>query len=407
MKKRKRDDNDGYSSWDSDNEGISNAQFDFESMNNNQWFMKDHQRNYCTQRFREYYAENVVKQITNANPAPHHGCFRQIEIDSDIDDGLDPAQDKRVFGVRKQDNNYNVLYLKLMRAMGPLCRMWDLMDDVRTAKVPMEVNIHRMLTLIEQTITLMGQVATTVTYQRRLNYLRLFIEDTEVAKEKLRKHQGKLSKRGKLFGKDFSKKILGLYDKSNSLIQLWEQKHAKNKHPRGRGRGAKNPKGYDDPTQHRDNNSFHKRGRGGRGSRGRGRGRGRGNYANQGDRLVLPLELQKYCLENTCGLKALWQYNSTQFEHKYRHSAFPKYSHKHGEIRNDTWHCQTNMSLSVITPVNREPSNPRQNLLCPLPFNGTGSDSTSVGQSYQFKSGLLGIVQSNSKHFMPGEFLQD
>ena len=331
-KKKRKEINDGYSSTDSEGGVLSESQFDFEREQNNKWFMKDHQRNYCTKRFREHQAEAAVRQITTTNPAPHHGCFRQIEVDSDIDDGLDPTKDKRVYGVRRQDGNYNIIYSKLMRTMGPLCRLWDLMEDVRTARVPMEVNIHRILTLIEQTITLMGQVANTITYQRRLNYLRLFVDDHDSAKEKLQKHQNKLSKRGKLFGKDFSKKILGMYDKSESLIQLWEQNHNKYRktQSRGRGRGGHHSNNPNTNANQKEANTSYKRGRGGRGGRGRGRGRGRGNYANQGERLVWPLVINDTKQDYSC---VKWSDNLNSNEMEEKHVKIMRYNENIAPIR--------------------------------------------------------------------------
>jgi len=107
---------------------------------------------------------------------------------------------------KESDNTLSKTQARISNVMGPLGKLLVNLEEVRTGKSTDELDLFECLTLVEQSITHLGQANVSLTYARRLGILGRLTGDAKKAKKLLGKHESSLTQSQKsLFGKKFYK----------------------------------------------------------------------------------------------------------------------------------------------------------------------------------------------------------
>ena len=89
--------------------------------------------------------------------------------------------------------------------MGPLAKLWKILEDAKQAEdEAVQISVNELLFYVEQIVLLLGQSSNTITYHRRLNVLGCIMNSQYQVKTILKEKAAILQKHdSELFGKKF------------------------------------------------------------------------------------------------------------------------------------------------------------------------------------------------------------
>ncbi|XP_015770157.1 PREDICTED: uncharacterized protein LOC107348613 [Acropora digitifera] len=112
-------------------------------------------------------------------------CLNTPKVDDylgEIFESLNKSFDK------ESDSTLSKTQARISNVMGPLGKLWLNLEEVRTGKSTEELDLFECLSLVEQSVTLLGQGNVSLTYARRLGILGRLTGDAKKAKKLLSKH---------------------------------------------------------------------------------------------------------------------------------------------------------------------------------------------------------------------------
>ena len=89
---------------------------------------------------------------------------------------------------RISDQSFRKIQGKLLKVMGPVSRLWTMFDAINSSSDP-EMDFEEVSTLMEQTVTLIGQVNVALSYERRLSIKAKMTGEADKSKKILKKNQ--------------------------------------------------------------------------------------------------------------------------------------------------------------------------------------------------------------------------
>ena len=149
--------------------------------------------------------EKVLKsKILANNPVPEHPALKVLKLDEDM---LDLLPGKIHEQVKKADEGLSRMITKLMHSLGPLGALWSHLERARR-DVEGEIDIDECLSLMEQSVLLLGQANVLGNYYRRTQMLGRFFRSHKRAASTV-KQNGELlaANKKELFGHKFYKAL--------------------------------------------------------------------------------------------------------------------------------------------------------------------------------------------------------
>ena len=162
---------------------------------------------YVNQMFTSYVPDKKLKEtICESCPVPQGvPALQNPRVDDYIPD---------IFNARKQDygryadENWMKVGSRILDIMGPLSKVWTILDSARVDQDSSELDLYDCLDLVEKCITLVGSSHQTVLHFRKQGILFKMTKDMRKAKQLLKLHDPALNKsKDKLFGKAFYKQL--------------------------------------------------------------------------------------------------------------------------------------------------------------------------------------------------------
>ena len=172
----------------------------------NNWKLPSTMAEYANKQFRCYISEKDIEEsLLSKHPVPSN-----IQKVGKLDDFMKSILASQTVCL-SSDAMMEKIQTRIRQIMGPLSRLWNGLEDVRSSKSDcVNVPIDEFVNLVEQTTFLVGQVSTSVTYNRRLGVLKSVFKDSRKAKTLLKEKSELLSSQDddNLFGKKFRKYIV-------------------------------------------------------------------------------------------------------------------------------------------------------------------------------------------------------
>lgn len=190
---------------------------------------------YVNKNFDLFIAEKDIKEnILKDHPVP-----RNI----DPVKTLDPSLTKILEGKQETlaDKDLETLQSKIRDVMGPLSRIWTIMDEASNKenddRGEKESSLDDLLRLLEKSVMLLGQANNKVVYFRRLNILNLSLHSKSDAKGMLKTYANLLSKSSdsELFGKDFRKEVMDSNKAQKQTLEMFKDVGKPKKKPFSNG----------------------------------------------------------------------------------------------------------------------------------------------------------------------------
>jgi len=190
-----------------DNVNARYARFDLEDTKTSKILLPDEMANYVGRKFSTFVSDKVLNEkILDDCPVPANVHVGSSKVDEYVPELF--SEVKRSYG-KPYDQNLQQIQGRIGMAMGPLSKLW--LDLEKIAKGQSEedsLNVFDCLSLVEKSITLVGQAHTSTTYHRRMNVLYNLTKDVKKAKSLLKNNESRLSTTGEvLFGKQFYKAL--------------------------------------------------------------------------------------------------------------------------------------------------------------------------------------------------------
>ena len=135
------------------------------------WSLSKEQTSYFEKQFCEFVQDSTSEEgIISRSPVPENvKAFNATKVDNcmgDIFKSTNRPLDLQV------DESLCKAQQRLLNTMGPLGKVWTIVDNIRSGKSGSTVvDTHKMLHLIEQSITLLGQSNVSFNFHRRLAIL--------------------------------------------------------------------------------------------------------------------------------------------------------------------------------------------------------------------------------------------
>ena len=234
----------------------------------NAWSLPTEMADYANLQFNTYVPEaDLEEDILEESPIPTN--FNEPKK---LDDFMKPylAETPAIF----TDNTYEKIQKRIRQVMGPLARLWLLIEN--NAKTPQNMPMEEAITLTEHVMITLGQASHSITYGRRLNALKTVIHDPKEAKTILKDKIALLDVADEnLFGKKFRSYVKEM-EKSKQKGHFFKKPFSKRppqgkKNHRGGGRtrggNFKTSRGY--RGNRRNNNGGSTTGRRSRNSNGK------------------------------------------------------------------------------------------------------------------------------------------
>ena len=223
---------------------------------------------YLNDKFTHYVKDKTIQEsVLNSNPLPELKCLNTPKVDDYLGEIFESLN--KSYG-KESDNTLSKTQARISNVMGPLGKLWLNLEEVRTGKSRDELDLFECLTLVEQSVTLLGQANVSLTYARRLGILGRLTGDAKKAKNLLGKHETCLTRSQKsLFGKKFYKALRTATKirKSTKKISTHLSGSSRPRHAPFKGSTSTRKAGF-----HQDTRTSHQPFRGGPPSRVRGGG---------------------------------------------------------------------------------------------------------------------------------------
>ena len=156
--------------------------------------------------FEEYVPEDSLKEaVLWQNPVPDN--YDNVKK---FDDFLrDILKEKRKTNEKNIENVLKKLQRKIFDAMGPLPKLWNILERAKGAEEDaVQISTNDLLHYVKQTVLLLGQSSNAITYHRRMNVLGSVINCQYQVKSMLKEKASLLQKHDEyLFGKKFRNHI--------------------------------------------------------------------------------------------------------------------------------------------------------------------------------------------------------
>ena len=186
---------------------------------------------YVDKNFRKFIDNKIINEkILELHPIPVNALSLSVP---EVDDYVHEIFEARSTSINRiSDQSFRKIQGKLLKVMGPVSRLWTMFDAVNSSQDP-EMDFEEVSTLMEQTVTLIGQVNVALSYERRLSIMAKMTGEAEKSKKILKKNQEIFMRAKKsLFGKKFYKTLtkLARVKKASHDIssQLSKKKKVKN-----------------------------------------------------------------------------------------------------------------------------------------------------------------------------------
>jgi len=153
-----------------DNVNARYARFDLEDTKTSKILLPDDMANYVGRKCSTFVSDKVLNEkILDDCPVPANVHVGSSKVDEYVPELF--SEVKRSYG-KPYDQNLQQIQGRIGMAMGPLSKLW--LDLEKIAKGQSEedsLNVFDCLSLVEKSITLVGQAHTSTTYHRRMNVL--------------------------------------------------------------------------------------------------------------------------------------------------------------------------------------------------------------------------------------------
>ncbi|XP_070532416.1 uncharacterized protein [Ptychodera flava] len=181
------------------------SMFDPES-DDSKWNLPTDLQSYVDKHFTKYIKDKTLqKNVLKPHPVPSSKSLSAPKVDSYIDHLYQARGASIEKGI---DRALSQVQQKLLNAMGPLARIWNNLHEVKSAEASPSLDLDETLTLLDQSVLLVGQANVSLNYQRRVSVLTKLTKDPKRTKSILAKHEDILQKPGThLFGEKFEKVI--------------------------------------------------------------------------------------------------------------------------------------------------------------------------------------------------------
>ncbi|XP_068734583.1 uncharacterized protein [Montipora capricornis] len=224
---------------------------------------------YLNDKFTHYVKDKAIQEsVLDSNPLPEVKCLNTPKVDDYLGEIFESLN--KSYG-KESDSTLSKTQARISNVMGPLGKLWLNLEEVRTGKSTEELDLFECLSLVEQSVTLLGQANVSLTYARRLGILGRLTGDAKKAKKLLSKHESCLTQSQKsLFGKKFYKALRTATKirKSTKEISTHLSGSSRPRHAPFKGSASTRKEGF-----RQDTRTSHQPFRGGPPSRGRGGGR--------------------------------------------------------------------------------------------------------------------------------------
>ena len=171
------------------------------------WSLPKDMNDYVNDLFSHYTPDKDIQEsIMQYNPVPNN-----MVVCTDLDDFLKQIMEEKQKGKELAlDKLLRKFQEKTLNIMGPMSRLWHTLENASNSEEQkVELSIDDFRVIIEQSITLTGQLFNSLTYQRRLNVLQSITTKDSKAKQLLRDKASLLESNGKhLFGSNFEEDII-------------------------------------------------------------------------------------------------------------------------------------------------------------------------------------------------------
>ena len=161
---------------------------------------------YANKYFEEFIPETDLKEaILTQSRVPEN-----MDTVKKLDDFLkDLLKEKKKTNGQNLENIFEKLQNKTRDVMGPLTKLWKILEDAKQAEdEAVQISVNELLFYVEQIVLLLGQSSNAITYHRRLNVLGCIMNSQYQVKTMLKEKAALLQKHdSELFGKKFRNHI--------------------------------------------------------------------------------------------------------------------------------------------------------------------------------------------------------
>ena len=161
---------------------------------------------YLNDKFTHYVKDKAIQEsVLHSNPFPEGRCLNTPKVDDYLGEIFESLN--KSYG-KESDSTLSKTEARISNVVGPLGKLWLNLEEVHTGNSTEELDLFECLSLVEQSVTLLGQANVSLTYARRLGILGRLTGDAKKAKNLLSKHESCLTQSQKsLFGKKFYKAL--------------------------------------------------------------------------------------------------------------------------------------------------------------------------------------------------------
>ena len=200
------------------------------------WELNASQNQFISEYFTEWLKDEVVKKsVLKTNPVPDNDSLTVPNLDDEILELLPQASK---VSCSHFDGSMKRVQNKLIDTMGPLGKLWQNLDKV-SQEGGGSLNVNKLLSLVEQSVLVLGQANVLINYNRRTNILARFFKDNKVAAKLVRSNATVLKKnKTLLFGRAFHK---ALYRRAKGRKAMRQVKSEVTQNSTFRGPGVKQP----------------------------------------------------------------------------------------------------------------------------------------------------------------------
>ena len=238
----------------------------------NAWDLSKDLAKYTTKNFNTYVSEKSIKHsILEKCPIPDN-IGKPKNLDSFAIDLLLESHKKFVL---ENDKVLKKTQSKIYDVMGPLGTIWEEIRTIQNKDGKAKLSGDKVITMLDQTVLLLGQVNNSINFQRRSNVMRALVKDKNKASTLIKDNDDVFKpKSKKLFGSKFEKalkrKAKAKKASKSVLCEFQPRKQYFPKSPSGRGahnsssqNNSRNSYPRDSYTsqQHRGKKSFFFRGK--------------------------------------------------------------------------------------------------------------------------------------------------
>ena len=157
---------------------------------------------YANKYFEEFIPEGDLKEaILTQSPV-----LENKDTVKKLDDFLkDILKEKKKTSEQNLENIFEKLQNKTRDVMGPLAKLWKIVEDADQAEdESVQISVNELLFYIEQIVLLLGQSSNAITYYRRLKVLGYIMNSQYQVKTMLKEKSALLQEHDSdLFGKKF------------------------------------------------------------------------------------------------------------------------------------------------------------------------------------------------------------